>query len=231
MRHLIRKIIKEQADSPDNKGGSGTYQDPIVNNDSGNVPVNSYEAVTSLQTDTSKYSVKPVTKRAFFKAVDLLVKMKDKSWFESNTILDEPPHYRRQEMQQTLKILGINNTGIEDKVFWAAVDNMTGIEDGAISNYNQLTLRAFNSYQQPMQETVRVWKYISWSPEVNAFDKNDAEAEILYDEDGIFHSGEYSNTPGYDEEDHDWESEGSESNGELFIVSVEYPEELGTEIK
>ena len=39
MRHLIRKIIKEQADSPDNKGGSGTYQDPIVNNDSGNVPI------------------------------------------------------------------------------------------------------------------------------------------------------------------------------------------------
>ena len=66
--------------------------------------------------------------------------------------LDDNPWYREQDMEQTLKILGINRTGIAHKVFWAAVDNKTGIEDGSITDYSQLTLRAFRKYMYPMIE-------------------------------------------------------------------------------
>ena len=65
--------LQEQTET-DTDTGSGTYSDPIVDNTSGNVPTQSYEP-NKVNVD-GKYLVKPVSKRAFFKAVELLIKMK-----------------------------------------------------------------------------------------------------------------------------------------------------------
>ena len=59
-------------------------------------------------------------------------------------------------------------------------------------------------------EEVRVWKTVHWEPEVSAFDEEDARSEVMFDEDGLYQSGEWYNTEGYEEDEVDWESEGSE---------------------
>lgn len=222
MKHLIRRILRE--DSP----GTGTWSDPLITDDSGNVPIQSY-APTRVHEGEGKYVIKPVSKKVFFLAVELLLRMKDSRWFEENSgeSLDDSPWYRAQDMNKTLKILGLNDTGIADKVFWAAIDNKEGVEDGSITNYDQLDLRAFRRYMYPMYESVRVFKHISWAPVVEAFDGDDARAEVIYDEDGVYQSGEWYDKEGYEEEEVDWESEGAESDGEIEEVGVVYPEETG----
>jgi hypothetical protein len=232
MKHLIRRILQDDTvaiqEQTDSSGGDGTWEEPAFDNDSGNVPIQSYEA-EKINKGNGRYEIQSVSKRAFFKAVELLIKMKDANWFESNMELDDNPYYREEEMFSTLKILGIGKSGIGHKVFWAAIDNMKGIQDGTITNYGQLTLRAFRTYRYPMMEQVRVWKLIQWAPEVSAFDEDDARAEVIYDEDGYYHSGEWADKPGYEEEDQDWESEGAEQDGDVEVVETLYPEERGIE--
>ena len=176
MKNLIRRILKED------DTGTGTWKKPLVNETSGDVPLLSYSP-EKINKD-GNYTVKPVSKRLFVKAVELLIKMKDSNWFERNYDLEDSPWYRADEMKPTLKILGLSNTGIEHKVFWAAVDNMEGIKDGSIINYDQLNLRAFKTYAYPMYEEVRVFKTIHWRPETSAFSEGDASANIVYDEIG-----------------------------------------------
>ena len=208
---------------------TGTWHDPIIGNESsGNVPIQSYSPEKVRQDD--KYIIKSVSKRVFLKAVELLIRMKDSSWFKDNIEMDDNPWYRADEMSQTLKILGINGTGIAPKVFWAAVDNMDGIKDGSITDYNQLTLRAFKTYAYPMMEEARVYKTIYWRPEASAFSEDDARGDIIYDEDGMYSSGEWADAAGYDEEENDWESEGAESDGTIFVTGTIYPEEKGGEV-
>jgi len=218
--------IKEQTGEG---GGDGTYSNPTTNNDSGDVPLQSYHP-RRVHDGDGQYSIKPVSKKVFFLAVELLLRMKDSRWFEENSgeSRDDSPWYRAQEMNKTLKILGLNNTGIADKVFWAAIDNKEGVENGSITNYDQLNLRAFRTYRYPMYESVRVYKTIYWAPVVEAFDGEDARAEVIYDEDGVYQSGEWYDKEGYDEDEVDWESEGAESDGEIEDVGVIYPEETGT---
>ena len=222
-------VMQEQAE-----GGTGSWDDPLVNATSGDVPLLSYEP-NKVRTNHNNgpagpnYTVKPVSKRLFLKAVELLIRMKDSSWFEDNIEVDDNPWYRTDEMKQTLKILGLSDTGIAPKVFWAAVDNMEGIKGGSITDYNQLTLRAFKTYAYPMFEEARVYKTIYWRPETSAFSEDDATADIIYDEDGLYSSGEWADAEGYDEEENDWESEGAESDGTIFVTGTVYPEEKGIE--
>ena len=225
-------VIKEQTpvNTPplhDEGDGDGTYSNPTKDRESsGNVPLQSYSP-NKIHQD-GKYMIKSVSKRAFFKAVELLIRMKESAWFDDNSEdLDDNPWYRAKEMDKTLKILGLDNTGIADKVFWAAIDNNEGIEDGSITDYSQLNLRAFKRYTYPMFEEVRVWKTIHWSPEVDAFSEDDAIAEVIYDEDGLYASGEWYDTEGYDEEEVDWESEGTESDGSVEELRVIYPADEG----
>ena len=49
----------------------------------------------------------------------------------------------------------------------------------------------------------------------------------MFDEDGLYQSGEWYNTEGYEEDEVDWESEGSETDGEIEEIAVIYPEEKG----
>ncbi len=192
----------------------------------GNVPTQSYEPRTERK--DNKHHIVPVPKIAFFKATELLTKMKDEAWFRENEDRGESTYYRGRDMETPLKVVGINNSGVEDKVFWAAFDNREGLRDGSITNYDQLYLRPFKRYEAPMYETARVYKTISYIPKINAFSSEDAENNIMYDEDGAFHSGEWYDEPGYEESDDDWETtDGPNSDGDIKQIGIVYDEQQG----
>ena len=243
MKNLIKKILREQwspeaiqdleAFHPDlfeldeqETTGDGSWKNPFDTPTPGNVPTQSYEARHEKKDD--KYHLVPVPKIAFFKATELLTKMKDDAWFSENEDRGESTYYRGRDMETPLKVVGINNSGVEDKVFWAAFDNREGLKDGSITNYDQLYLRPFKRYEAPMYETARVYKTISYLPKINAFSSEDAENNIIYDEDGAFHSGEWYDEPGYEESDDDWETtDGPNSDGDIKQIGIVYDEQQG----
>lgn len=207
-------------------GGDGSWSNPIVNNTPGNVPTSSYEPHSQRGSD-EKWVVNPVSKIAFYKATQILTKIKDSNWFTQQEDDGEHTYHRVQQMEMPLKVVGIRGSGIGDKVFWAASDNREGILDGSITNYDQLVLRAFVKYELPMTEDVRVYKTITYTPTIEAYSQEDAFNNISMDEDGAYSSGEWSNRPGYDEEEYDWDGHGGEIDGPIKVVSVLYPEESG----
>ena len=248
MKNLIKKILREQwspeaiqdleAFHPDlfeldeqETTGDGSWKNPFDTPTPGNVPTQSYEARHEKRTKSSghqSYHLVPVPKIAFFKATELLTKMKDDAWFSENEDRGESTYYRGRDMETPLKVVGINNSGVEDKVFWAAFDNYSGLRDGSITNYDQLYLRPFKRYEAPMYETARVYKTISFLPKINAFSSEDAENNIMYDEDGAFHSGEWYDEPGYEESDDDWETtDGPNSDGDIKQIGIVYDEQQG----
>ena len=206
--------------------GDGSWKNPFDTPTPGNVPTQSYEPRTERK--DNKHHIVPVPKIAFFKATELLTKMKDEAWFRENEDRGESTYYRGRDMETPLKVVGINNSGVEDKVFWAAFDNREGLRDGSITNYDQLYLRPFKRYEAPMYETARVYKTISYIPKINAFSSEDAENNIMYDEDGAFHSGEWYDEPGYEESDDDWETtDGPNSDGDIKQIGIVYDEQQG----
>ena len=206
--------------------GDGSYGDPFTTPTRGNVPLQSYDPSTERRDD--KHYTVPVPKLAFFKATQILTKMKDSAWFSDNQNPDDTTWYRAEDMATALKVVGINKSGAEDKVFWAAVDNREGLMDGSITNYDELYLRPFKLYEIPMEETARVYKTIQYTPKVKAYSSEDAETNILRDEDGMYQSGEYYDDPSYEEEDNDWETtDGPEPIGDIRQVGIVYDEQQG----
>ena len=206
--------------------GDGSWKNPFDTPTPGNVPTQSYEPRTERK--GHQHHVVPVPKLAFFKATELLTKMKNDTWFSENEDRGEITYYRARGMETPLKVVGINNSGVEDKVFWAAFDNKEGLRDGSITNYDQLYLRPFKRYEVPMYETAKVYKTISYKPKVDAFSSEDALNNVMYDEDGIYHSGEWYNQPGYEEEDDDWETtEGPNQDGDIKQIAIVYDEQQG----
>jgi len=243
MKNLIKKILREQwspeaiqdleAFHPDlfeldeqETTGDGSWKNPFDTPTPGNVPTQSYEPRTERK--DNKHHIVPVPKIAFFKATELLTKMKDDAWFSENEDRGESTYYRGRDMETPLKVVGINNSGVEDKVFWAAFDNREGLRDGSITNYDQLYLRPFKRYEAPMYETARVYKTISYIPKIEAFSSEDAQNNVMYDEDGAFQSGEWYDEPGYEESDDDWETtDGPNPDGDIKQIGIVYDEQQG----
>ena len=118
--------------------------------------------------------------------------------------------------------------GVGDKVFWAAVDNREGLMNGSITNYDELYLRPFKLYEIPMEETARVYKTIQYTPKIKAYSSEDAETNILRDEDGMYQSGEYYDDPSYEEEDNDWETtDGPVPIGDIKQIGIVYDMKQG----
>ena len=206
--------------------GDGSWNDPFNTPTRGNVPTQSYDPRTERKDD--KHHIVPVPKMAFYKAAQLLTKMKDDAWFSENEDRGELSYYRGGDMETPLKVVGINNSGVEDKVFWAAFDNKEGLRDGSITNYDQLYLRPFKMYELPMYETAKVYKHIVFTPKIKAFSPKDAETNIMYDEDGVYQSGEWYNDPSYKETDDEWEStDGPAPDGDIKEVGIVYDEQKG----
>ena len=131
MKNLIKKILREQwspeaiqdleAFHPDlfeldeqETIGSGKYGDPIMDTSSGNVPPQSYDAGSYTHTKEGISHTSPVSKIAFFKAAQLVSKMKDDRWFTQNEDGGQSTYYRTDDMETPLKVVGINKTGIGD---------------------------------------------------------------------------------------------------------------------
>lgn len=240
MKNLIKKILREQwspeaiqdlkAFHPElfeqETTGDGSWGNPFDTPTRGNVPIQSYN-YSRERRDNKNYTV-PVPKLAFFKAAQILTKMKSGHWFSENEDRGESTYYRERDMETPLKVVGINGSGVADKVFWAAVDNREGLMDGTIVNYDQLYLRPFKKYEIPMYETARIYKTISYTPKINAFSSEDAENNVIHDEDGIYHSTEWYDDPSYNESDDDWETtDGPNRDGDIKQISILYDEQQG----
>ena len=211
---------------------TGGWKNPIVDDSPGNVPPNSYMGHTYNQ-ETKKYYKPSIAKSIFFKATQILCKMKDASWFTQNEDRGENLWERQGDMSTPLKVLGIDNNGegLTDKIFWAANDNREGIVDGSITSYDQLYLRPLIQYDVPLYESVREYKTISWIPKVECYSKDDAMNTVIYDEDGVYDSYEWEDDKyNYNVDSEDWESEGKELDGEVQVVKTIYPAEEGGEV-
>ena len=233
MKELIKKILREQDDMDSTSNQDlktqdevGGWLNPITDDSPGNVPPNSYDAKT-YNGKTKRYYKPTITKSIFFKAVQLLSKMKDSSWFTQNEDPSENLWERQKEMSTPLKVLGVDNEGdgLTDKIYWAANDNREGLVDGSITNYDQLFLRPLIEYEVPLFESVREYKTIFWTPKVTCYSQEDAVNEVIYDEDSVYDSWEYDGDSSFSIDSEDWDSEGKELDNPVSVVKVVYPAE------
>ena len=247
MKNLIRNILREQdidlirdpaaqethaqevqdLKSADEPGG---WHNPLVDDSPGNVPPTSYIG-EKYNSETKRYYKPTISKNIFFKAAQILNKMKDASWFAQYEDFNDSLWHRQSDMSTALKVLGIENDGdgLADKIYWAANDNRIGLLDGSITNYDQLWLRPLVEYKVPLFENAREYKTVYWSPKVECYSKEDAFNTVLYDEDGVYDQWEWDGDPSYEVDSDEWDSEGKELDGDIEVVKTIYPGEKGSE--
>ena len=244
MKELIKKILREQdrgmsdealdthakevqdLKSYDEVGG---WKNPIIDDSPGNVPPESYEA-QNYNSETKRYYKPTVSKNIFFKATQILNKMKDATWFTQQEDAGDNLWHRQRDMSTALKVLGIEDgEGLADKIYWAANDNRIGLLDGTITNYDQLWLRPLVEYKVPLFENAREYKTVYWSPTVECYSKEDAFNTVIYDEDGVYDQWEWDGDPSYEVDSDEWDSEGKELDGDIEVVKTIYPGEKGSE--
>ena len=207
--------------SKDEPGGWGN---PLVDDSPGNVPPDSYIGKT-YDSKTKRYVKKTIPTGLFFKATELLVREHDQSWFNDFKDTNDALYYRHEDVAKTVKVFGLTteNEGLLDKLFWAGEDNYDGIKSGKITDYDQLYLRPLVEYGVPLYENVREYKTIYWSPTVEGYSKDDAYAEVLYDEDGVYDSWEYEGEPSWSSDTDEWDGDGKEVDGDVKVVNTLYP--------
>ena len=149
------------------------------------------------------------SKTIFFKAVKQIVETNPGNVLEYD---DTNPEDRTYEMDSVLKLFGINSNyyALVNKIFWAAYDNRTGIEDGSINSFDDLELRPLNRYRVECYENAVEHVSYSWSPVVEAYSEDDAANLVQMDDDGYYSYWEWDNDPSYDKEYGDMDSEGKE---------------------
>ena len=203
---------------------TGGWRNPIVDDSPGNVPADSYGGKT-YDHKTKRYYKKTIPTLLFFKATELLVREHDHSWFNGWTDAGDALYNRHIDVMTTVKVFGLTtaNEGLLDKLFWAGEDNYDGIKSGKITDYDQLYLRPLLEYSVPLYETAREYKTIYWAPKVECYSRDDAYAEVLYDEDGVYDSWEYDGDPSYQEESDEWDADGKELDGDIEVVNTLYP--------
>ena len=216
---IIRKIIREQTDFENKKGG---WRNPLKDDSPGNVPPNSYPG--SIYNRNIKLYEKPsISKVIFLKAAKMLATTWSDGDFESWEDSGEPLYARADQMNSILKLLGIGDTqndGLSSKIFWAANDNSKGLRDGSIITYDQLYLRPLKLYEVPLSESATVHQYITWAPKIEAFSDDDVDTIVMNDEDGTYHSYEWTSDPSYEIEDDEYDSEGFEREGDITSIKV-----------
>jgi len=130
---------------------------------------------------------------------------------------------RSYEMDNVLKLFGLstNYETLTNKIYWASVDNLEGIEDGSINSFDELTLRQYKKYRVECSESWTEHVYYSWAPIVEAYSKDDAMNAVYQDDDGYYQYYEWENEPGFDRDVGDSDSDGKEVDNveEIGIVS------------
>ena len=149
------------------------------------------------------------SKTIFFKAVKQIVETNPGDVLEYD---DTNTEDRAYEMDSVLKLFGINSNYnvLINKIFWAASDNRTGIEDGSINSFDDLELRQLKNYRVECYETAVEHVSYSWEPIVEAYSEDDAANIVQMDDDGYYSHWEYDSDPSYDKEYGDTDSDGKE---------------------
>ena len=185
MKHLIKQILREQSDI---------------------VPGIPKEKVWDhAQSKTIEMSIP--SKTVFFKVVKQLVSM------NPNNVLDDAGHApedRAYEMQQVLKLFGINEhySALVDKIFWAAYDNLDGIVNGEVNSFDDLILRTMKRYKLTVEENWTEHTWYEWQPIVEAYSEDDAAQIVYADEDGYYQYWEWEDEPGFRKDVGDADGEG-----------------------
>jgi|TARA_R110002020_G_scaffold79315_2_gene198909 hypothetical protein len=149
------------------------------------------------------------SKTVFFKAVKQIVETNPGNVLEYD---DTNTEDRAYEMNSVLKLFGMDSNyyALTNKIFWAAYDNRTGIEDGSINSFDDLELRQLKKYKVDCYENAVEHVSYAWSPLVEAYSEDDAANIVQMDDDGYYSYYEYDNDPSYNKEYGDVDSDGKE---------------------
>lgn len=195
MKYLIKKILREQSDIVPGIPKDVTYD--------------------RVQSKTVPMSIP--TKTVFFRVVKQLIYDNPKGIMDSDGM---SPEDRSYEMQEVIKLFGINPhyEALINKIFWAAYDNIEGIEDGSVTSFDQLKLRPLKKYKVTCEENWTEHVFYQWQPEVEAYSEDDAAQIVYSDEDGFYQYWEWENEPGFHKDYGDTDGDGKE---------VQHVEEIG----
>ena len=195
MKDTIKKILREQSD-----------------------------AVPGVPTETTwvkgKEHTMPIpSKNLFFKVVKQLVLSDPGGVLNAQ---DSSYDDRSYEMDNVLKLFGLstNYETLTNKIFWAATDNLEGIEGGSINSFDELTLRQYKKYRVECSESWTEHVYYNWAPIVEAYSEDDAMNMVYHDDDGYYQYYEWDDKPGFERDVGDSDSDGKEVDSVVEIGIV-----------
>jgi len=159
------------------------------------------------------------SKNLFFKVVKQLVLSDPGGVLNAQ---DSSYDDRSYEMDNVLKLFGLstNYETLTNKIFWAATDNLEGIEGGSINSFDELTLRQYKKYRVECSESWTEHVYYNWAPIVEAYSEDDAMNMVYHDDDGYYQYYEWDDKPGFERDVGDSDSDGKEVDSVVEIGIV-----------
>tara|TARA_R110002020_G_scaffold14256_7_gene50599 strand:- start:1498 stop:3255 length:1758 start_codon:yes stop_codon:yes gene_type:complete len=142
----------------------------------------------------------------FFSIVKRIV---EETFFEKlKDYINPDEFYRRDEfIEGFTKLYGLGQsefTGYPDSlqhvIFWAALDNWTGITNGRITNFEQLEIRPLKKYKISMKSDETEYVDYRWDIELQGYNESDVGQIVIENEDGLYDWWEYENDPGFSRE-------------------------------
>ena len=185
MRRIIKKILREQSDTVPGVPRESTW------------------------VKGKEFTMPIPSKPLFFKVVKQLV-LSDPGGVLG--MEDSAYDDRSYEMDNVLKLFGLstNYEALTNKIYWASVDNLEGIEGGSINSFDELTLRQYKKYRVECSESWTEHVYYNWEPIVEAYSEDDAMNLVYHDDDGYYQYYEWENEPGFERDVGDSDSDGKE---------------------
>ena len=184
MKRLIRKVLREQSDAVD-------------------VPA---DAIWKAGVKTTR----PIPSKTIFFKVVKQIALTNPGGVLNGT--DHGQDDRSWEMNSVLKLFGVDAyyLSLSNKIFWAAYDNLSGLEDGSINSFDELKLRPLTKWAVEVEETWTEHVNYYWSPIVEAYSEDDAANIVQMDEDGFYQYWEWESEAGFQKEYGETDSDGKE---------------------
>ena len=220
MRELIKKILHEQ-DIPDENVVHGQqYPD--------------YEKWGDMskeekETEGMPYKTHQMDKNIFFKIIKHLVESSSKEWFVDKVRGEEGESVSEKlyELKNTFKLFGqtdqtmgyFTSDSLAAKIFYLAHDNWDGIKQGHFTKLEDLKFRSIKIFEVDCNESVIEHISYTWTVELEAYTREDAESEVIMNDDGIYSWWEWDNKPGFDREEYDSNSDGMEVDDTREVTS------------
>ena len=91
--------------------------------------------------------------------------------------------------------------GLQHAIYWAAVDNYDDIEEGKITNFEELKLRPLKTFDVDMKSDETEFVDYRWTVKgIKGYDANDVGIVVSENEDGIYDWWEYEGDEGFSRE-------------------------------